>query len=116
MPIPIDVDRMPHYIELRQFEVPYLNARRYFWVMRDGLNNVVDELHGHPASWKTGRRLSFSWGGDQLKFFRSRRPEEYPRSRHLPHVVAFEGTKKDVLDRWNTGIGTGQYLNKTRTN
>jgi len=101
-------------IELRQFEVGPTNARHYFWVLKDESDKVIGEMHGHPADWKTGKRLGFSVGGDRLTFFSSKKAEYYERSAKLPYVIAFHGPAEDARARWQEGLRRGRVLNRAK--
>ena len=101
-------------IELRQFEVGPTNARHYFWVLKDETGKVIGEMHGHPADWKTGKRLGFSVGGDRLTFVPSNKAEYYERSANLPYIIAFHGPAEDARARWEEGLRRGRVLNRAK--
>lgn len=105
-------------IQLRQMDVGGANARHYFWVLAKMLPNnkfrVLQELHGFPADWKTGRRKSISLGGDQLKAFRYKKPEFYNQSRKLPYEIAKTGIDEEILPIWNMALGGGDLVNRRK--
>jgi len=115
-------------IELRQIEVKGLNARHYFWVkVRVDKNEtnedksgekkvtVLGELHGYPKDPETGQFRGFSMGGDRLEVLHRTGAGDFKQSQALPRVIAFQGTKSEVDERWNAGRAAGEFVNKTRT-
>jgi len=112
-------------IELRQIDVKGLNARHYFWVktrvLKDGKKvidtRVLGEMHGFAVDPKTGEPKVFSVTGDNLGFVASNTPSKlYLQSRSLPHVVALEGSGKEIETHWDAGQQMGRFVDKTRTN
>ena len=111
---------LPAYkIELRQIEVKGLNARHYFWVLKkrqpDGKFSVVSELHGGAENPKTGEMKSFSVGGDRLKYFNFPGDNFHKNSHKLPFAIAVQGSKENVMARWNQGVQAGKIVNKSST-
>lgn len=107
-------------IELRQAEVKGLNARHYFWVLKEvlgrGRSRVLGELHGRPVNRKTGKIMSFSLGGDKLGFVPRDGEDFYDQSLKLPFAKAIQGRKEDIERRWAEGVRAGKLVNKTNTN
>ena len=105
-------------IQLRQMDVGGVNARHYFWVLAKMLPNnkfrVLQELHGFPADWKTGRRKSISLGGDQLKAYKFNTPKFYNQSRKLPYEIAKSGIDEEILPIWNMALGGGDLVNRRK--
>jgi len=122
------VAEVKYRVELRQIEVKGLNARHYFWVKtrvtKDPTNpdkskreiiTVLGELHGFPKDPETGQFRGFSMGGDRLEMLDRPGPGDFEQSKRLPRVIAFQGTKSEVDERWNAGRAAGKLVKKTRT-
>lgn len=103
-------------IELRQIDVKGLNARHYFWVLKDPDGNVIEEFHGQPVNPKTGRPKSFSLGGDRLGFYQYKGGRGFhQQSKSLPFMTAARGSREEMLRRWEAGRQMGGFMNKTGT-
>jgi hypothetical protein len=111
-------------IELRQADVPFANARHYFWALTEVLNKgskdekhiVIQELHGWHSNPKTGVAERYNPLRHQLllahKF--NEQTNYYDNSTKLPYVVAAKGTEEQVRKSWAAGQQMADFVNKKR--
>lgn len=107
----------PFAIEARSYDLAGI-ASHNFWVLRNGDNKVIAQLHGLATDRKTNTFKPIGYFNDQLGFYEFKTAKNEPTfiSRKQQSVTVYQGEKEDVLARWNKAACQVKSLNDNDLN
>lgn len=107
----------PCSIEARSYNIVGI-ASHNFWVLRDGDNKVIAQLHGLATDRITNTFKPIGYFKDRLGFYEFKSANNDPSfiSGKQLSVSVYQGDEDDVLARWNNASCQIDALNKLDLN
>ena len=104
-------------IEARSYDLVSI-ASHNFWVLRDGDDRVIAQLHGLATDRKTNIFKPLGYFNDRLGFYEFKTANNEPSfiSTKQQSVTVYQGDKEDVLARWNKAACQVESLNDNDLN
>lgn len=99
-------------IEARSYDIAGI-ASHNFWVLRDGKDRVISQLHGLATDRKTNQFKPIGVLNDRLGFYEFRTQNHDPSFifNNQTSRIVFQGPKEDTLGRWNKASSHIDQLN-----
>jgi hypothetical protein len=109
--------KKPFSIEARSYALAGI-ASHNFWVLRDGADNVIAQLHGLATDRKTNTFKPLGYFNDRLGFYEFKTAKNEPSfiSKKQQSVTLYQGEKKEVLALWNKAASEVKSLNENDLN
>lgn len=107
----------PFSIEARSYDIGGI-ASHNFWVLRDGDNEVIAQLHGLATDRKTNQFKPIGYFKDRLGFYEFISAKKHPSfiSGKQQFFTVYQGDEDELLARWNKASCQIDALNKLDLN
>ncbi|MEE9425075.1 MAG: hypothetical protein V3V18_08835 [Methylococcales bacterium] len=107
----------PFSIEARSYDIAGV-ASHNFWVLRDGENKVVAQLHGLATDRTTNMFKPLGYFNDRLGFYEFKSAKNDPNfiTGKQHSLIVYQGDEDDVLARWNKASCQIDALNQLDLN